>query len=72
MWDVITRCGSQVRIASFGGPGGTVSRPVGLDYGAVLALAGALGADVDLLAAVLPDVEAAVLAGGDEGGIDEV
>jgi hypothetical protein len=35
--------------------------PIGLDYGAVMAVATARGADVELLSEVLPAVEAAIL-----------
>jgi hypothetical protein len=35
--------------------------PIGLDYGAVMAVATARRADVDLLSEVLPAVEAAIL-----------
>lgn len=36
--------------------------PVGLDFGAVLQMGEALGADSELLAETLPDFEAAVMA----------
>lgn len=35
--------------------------PVGLDFGAVMAIGGGLGADLELIAEVLPDVEHALL-----------
>lgn len=57
-------CRSQLRVG-FGGP-------YALDYGAVLAMGDAMGADRALLADVLPAVENAILAGLDgEGGGDE-
>ena len=34
---------------------------VGLDFGAVMAVAQARGADLDLVAALLPDIEAVIL-----------
>lgn len=43
--------------------------PFGLDFGAVLMMGAAMGADLELLADVLPDVEAARIAGlRGEGG----
>lgn len=42
--------------------------PIGLDYGAVMAVATAQGADVELLAEVLPSVEAAILLSFDDDG----
>lgn len=36
--------------------------PSGLDFGAVMMVAGAQGADLELLAEALPDIEAALLA----------
>jgi len=35
--------------------------PVGLDFGAVLAIAAAQGTDLDLLSDVLPDVEISIV-----------
>lgn len=52
--------GGQVRVA-FGGM-------VGLDFGACLAFAAARGGPVGLVAAVLPEVEAALLAGANGEG----
>jgi hypothetical protein len=43
--------------------GGVTTRPIGLDFPALLAMGAALGADMELLAGVLPGVENAVLAG---------
>ncbi|WP_425441955.1 DUF7697 family protein [Sphingomonas dokdonensis] len=40
------------------GPSG---HPFGLDYGAVMAVAGALGADPDITVDLLPEAEAAIL-----------
>lgn len=48
-WAVIRRCGGQVR-AAFAGP-------YALDYGAILMMAGAMGAETALLADALPSVE---------------
>ncbi|MGI4879905.1 MAG: DUF7697 family protein [Janthinobacterium lividum] len=59
-----------MRIATIGDPAGSMSRPVGLDFGAVLAMGAAAGVDSEMLAAVLPEIEAAVLAGGDEGDVE--
>lgn len=43
--------------------GGAISRPIGLDFPAVFAMASAIGADRELLAGVLPGVERAILLG---------
>ncbi|ACK81230.1 MULTISPECIES: DUF7697 family protein [Methylorubrum] len=48
-WAVIRRCGGQVR-AAFAGP-------YALDYGAILMMADAMGAETALLADALPSVE---------------
>tara|TARA_R110000850_G_scaffold148008_1_gene270292 strand:+ start:523 stop:705 length:183 start_codon:yes stop_codon:yes gene_type:complete len=42
--------------------------PTGLDFGAVLAMAGARGLDPDLLADVLPDVEQVLVIAARGGG----
>lgn len=52
-------------------PEGMVTRPVSLDYAAVTALGHALDVEMALLADVLPSVEAAILAGDDEGPEEE-
>ena len=49
---------------------GMSGTPTGLDFGAVMAVAAAQGVDVELLAEILPDIEAALLAAID-GGADE-
>lgn len=66
-------CGSQLRYATVALPmGGSMMRPVGLEFGTVLAMGEALEADAQLLARVLPGVEAAIIAGlTDEGGEGE-
>ncbi|GAA0278292.1 hypothetical protein LNAOJCKE_4551 [Methylorubrum aminovorans] len=48
-WAVIRRCGGQVR-AAFAGP-------YALDFGAILMMADAMGAETALLADALPSVE---------------
>ncbi len=48
-WAVIRRCGGQIR-AAFAGP-------YALDYGAILMMADAMGAETALLADALPSVE---------------
>ncbi len=48
-WAVIRRCGGQVR-AAFAGP-------YALDYGAILMMADAMGAETALLVDALPSVE---------------
>lgn len=69
---MIAACGSQVRLATVALPmGGSATQPVGLDYGAVLAMGEALGADAELLAGALPGVEAAMLSTRDDDGGDE-
>lgn len=53
VWAVIERCGAQVR---------TLRHIVcGLDFTAVLALAGAMGVPTRLLSSVLPTVEAVIV-----------
>lgn len=42
--------------------------PIGLDFGAVLAMGQAMGADADMLAEALPIAETAILAALDLGG----
>lgn len=51
---MLSRCGGQVRVGR---------APFALDYGAVFMFAAAFGADPALIADVLADVEAAVIAG---------
>ncbi len=41
---------------------GTETRPIGLDWGAVMAVATARGVDLLMLAEVLPRLEAAIIA----------
>ncbi|WP_242095418.1 hypothetical protein [Sphingomonas sp. CROZ-RG-20F-R02-07] len=61
---MIASCGSQLRYATISlGPAGSITQPVGLDYGVVLQMADALEADRQLVARVLPAVEAAILDG---------
>ncbi len=43
----------------------------GLDYGAALALGAALSADMELLAEILPDVEAALVRRANGDGSDD-
>lgn len=50
---MIVGCGGQVRAGAFAA--------YALDFGAVLALGAALGADLETLAELLPDIEPAVL-----------
>lgn len=57
---MIAGCGQQLR-AAFGGA-------FGLDFGAIMQIGSARGADLELLADVLPQVEAARLAGLQDGG----
>ena len=64
VWDVITRLGGQLRVAPMGGV-------FGLDYGAALALGTALSADMELLAEILPDVEAALVRRANGDGSDD-
>lgn len=47
--------------------GGTATRAIGLDFGVVMTVAMARGADTALLAEVLPAVERAIVVGGDAG-----
>lgn len=52
-WEVIRRCSGQVR-AGFGGP-------YALDYGAILMMAAAMGADTALLTDLLPSIEPVIV-----------
>lgn len=53
---MIDVCAGQLRVAPMGGP-------FALDYGAVMQVGAAMGADAGLLADVLPAVEGFILAG---------
>lgn len=61
---MIAGCGSQLRVGGMG-------VPFALDFGAVMAVGTARGVDLDLLAEALPAVEAAILAGRDDGEPEE-
>jgi len=50
-----------MRLAFASGPDGIVSRPIGLDWGAIMMTATGRGVDTALLAEILPDIEAAVV-----------
>ncbi len=52
---MIAGCGSQLRVGGLG-------TPFALDFGAVMTVGQARGADADLLAELLPDAEHAILA----------
>ena len=56
MLGLVERCQGQVRVAGFG-------QIVGLDYGAVLALADLLGLNMKAAAALLPFAEAGFIEG---------
>lgn len=61
---MVTGCATQLRFATVALPmGGACTRPVGLDYGVAFTMAAALEVDVQLLARVLPEIEAAMLGG---------
>lgn len=60
MWDLLTGCGRQLRVAPMGGI-------IGVDMGVILSAGAALDIDVEMLADVLPSVEAAILTGMDDG-----
>lgn len=60
MWRVVEACRNQVRLTRH--PLTHMPVATGLDMGAVFAFAAASGADADLLAAVLPEVETIVVA----------
>lgn len=65
---MLARCGQQLRVG-FGGA-------FGMDFGSVMAIGTALGADMELLADALPGVETARIAGlsdaeGDDDGSDD-
>lgn len=61
---MIAGCGSQLRTAGMAGV------PIGLDMGTVMQIGTARRVDLDLLADVLPAVEAAILNGRD-GDVSE-
>ncbi|WP_449325407.1 DUF7697 family protein [Sphingomonas hylomeconis] len=48
------------------GPDGAVTRPIGLDYSAVMMIGAARSADLEMLAEILPRVEAAIVNPADE------
>lgn len=50
---MLNGCRGQLRMGFAG--------PVGLDFGAVMSMAQARGADLDLVAALLPDIEGVIL-----------
>ena len=58
---MIEACGSQLRFAVVSTPEGFVTRPAGLDFGAVMQMGAALGADLPMLADVLPRIESAIV-----------
>ncbi|MGA0595397.1 DUF7697 family protein [Enterovirga sp. CN4-39] len=58
---MIQRSAGQVRVCSMGANGFITAVPVGLDFGAIIALAEAMGAMSPLLAEVLPHVEPLIL-----------
>ncbi|WP_267395582.1 MULTISPECIES: hypothetical protein [unclassified Sphingomonas] len=53
--------GSQLRLATIPGPEGVITRPVGLDFGAVMLVAQAAGVAGPLLADLLPQIEAIII-----------
>lgn len=61
---MIAGCSSQLRVAAMSGP-------FGLDFGAVMMMGAARGADLALLADVLPACEAAILIGRDGAELEE-
>ncbi|MGT2515658.1 DUF7697 family protein [Sphingomonas panni] len=67
VWEVLTACERQLRVAGTG-------RPFALDYGAVMAVGTAMDADLGLLADVLPAAEAAIVSNlvGDDDAGDEI
>jgi hypothetical protein len=60
---VITTCGNQLRVAPMGGA-------FALDFGAIMQMGTALGADLQLLAEVLPAVEGEIISALAEAGED--
>lgn len=58
VWETLTACYGQVR---FAGGGMAAPRAVALDYGAIMAFARVTGADLALLADVLPAVESSII-----------
>ncbi len=68
---MIAGVGSQIRPAVIPTPDGFTTRPLGLDFGAIMMLGAARGADTAMLAEILPRIEAAVLDPPDPGAYDE-
>ena len=58
---MIAGAGSQIRPAIIPTAEGFVTRPIGLDFGAIMMVGAARGADLTMLAEILPRIEAAVL-----------
>ena len=61
---MLSDCGSQLRVAGIGAP-------FALDYGAVMLVGQARGADTELLAELLPVAERAILSAGAADIVDE-
>lgn len=68
---MIAGIGSQIRPAVIPTPDGFTTRPLGLDFGAIMMMGGARGVDTAMLAEILPRIEAAVLSPPDSDAYDE-
>jgi hypothetical protein len=73
---LIKDVGSQLRLATIPTPDGVITRPVGLDFGAVMMMGAARQVDVATLAEILPRIEAAIVnpdefGEGDDSGATE-
>ena len=63
---MISGIGSQVRLVTITSMAGSETRPIGLDFGAVMMMGAARGVDLRLLSEILPRIEAAIIAPADE------
>jgi len=66
VWEVISDCAGQLRVAGFG-------KPFALDFGAIMLIGNARDVDSALLSETIPLVEMAVVAStaGDDPGVEE-
>jgi len=68
---VIAGSGSQIRPAVIPTPDGFTTRPLGLDFGAIMMMGAARGVDTAMLSEILPRIESAVLNPPDPDAYDE-
>lgn len=68
---MIAGSGSQIRPAVIPTPDGFTTRPLGLDFGAIMMMGAARGVDTAMLAEILPRIEGAVLNPPDPDAYEE-